>query len=131
MPAENPESIQHALSDSAQLLELLENEARALQENDITTLAGITVKKDALVTSLGRLGALRDQVRVSSHGASLRDLWQACQVQNRANGRIVERLFSFNRRTLAILHGQPEVQGIYRRDGRETTLAPSRYATRA
>ena len=135
--------MQHALQDSAHLLALLEREAQALETNDIVVLAEINERKDTLVASLSQLSPLlgakvsasdsRGQVNTEStrDGASLRNLWRACQAANQNNGRLVERMSNFTRRTLAIIHGQSPARGLYGRDGQETALATSRYNAHA
>lgn len=109
-----------------ELAETLVRERAALLDADVTAIDAAGTRKQALMQTLERLDAERQQLAAAApHAATTQQpRWQDlladlrdCRDQNQRNGSIVQQRLGSVRRALAILTGQDDETGVYGRSG--------------
>lgn len=89
-----------AVDQISELLGLLEDERRMLENRKIDALAGINARKEQLISALGALDPT-----VVQKSPPLRKLLRSAREENEVNGRIIARTRAANRKVLETLRG--------------------------
>ncbi len=117
------DDMQHSLAD---LADALARERTALLDADVSAIDAAGTHKQALMHTLERLDAERQQLATAAPQAAAAEQprWQEllvrlrdCRDQNQRNGGIVQQRLGSVRRALAILTGQDSETGVYGRSG--------------
>jgi len=117
-----PQAIQQAIALAEQLLQLLEEEASVLAEQDLARLQTLPAEKQSLLEQLEQQSRLANASPEQS--ASLRQLLEQCQAANQRNGRVIYSQQTVTKNLLGILRGGDRLTATYAPPGSKPS-APS------
>lgn len=129
--------VQELNQHSQQLLDCLQLEKQALDQQDFSALSTLAIDKQQLVDQLQKLhqqiqntyaNDTIDSVIAKSNDTKLISLWdetqktiKSCHQQNEVNGLLINRSSQVNKDMLSILTGKKDSSSTYNAQGSQTT----------
>jgi len=116
-----PQAIQQAIALAEQLLQLLEEEARVLAEQDLERLQTLPAEKQSLLEQLEQQQAVLANAS-PEQSAPLRQLLEQCQAANQRNGRVIHSQQAVTKNVLGILRGGDKLATTYAPPGSKSSV---------